>query len=104
MDTSKLGLDPGATTMAGKGVVSVMAAAAVVPGAPASNARPSIDVTRPSLVARNRAFRPTDTESPPRTVHRGELGYCRDPGARRCAGPDGGEFDATMVEESTKTG
>ena len=87
MDTSKLGLDPGATTMAGKGVVSVMAAAAVVTGAPASNARPRIDVTRPSLVARNRAFRPTNTEPPPRAIHQGKLGYCRDQGAQAIGGP-----------------
>ena len=39
-------------------------------GAPTSNASPSIDATRPSLAARDRAFRPdtTDTEPPPRTI------------------------------------
>ena len=90
IDTSKLGLDPGATTMAGKGVVSVMADAAVVTGAPASNARPRIDVTRPSLVARNRAFRPTNTEPPPRTISTASWGTAatgratiRGPGRRR---------------------
>ncbi len=53
-EMSKLGLAPGATAIAGNGVVRLMAAAAVVVGATASSASPTMDAISPRLIERDR--------------------------------------------------
>jgi len=60
-ERSKLGFEPGATAMAGNGVVSVIADAALAAGAPASIASPRIEVTSPTLAERDRTSETLDT-------------------------------------------
>src|SRR5436190_2609771 len=52
--TSKLGFAPGATAIAGNGVVIVNGDAAVAAGAADSNAHPSSDATSPKRAVRDR--------------------------------------------------
>src|SRR4051812_31068123 len=63
---SKLGVAPGATAIAGYGVVSVIASTAPIGLATASDASPSVHTTRASLARRDGTVRGVDTKSPPR--------------------------------------
>ena len=60
-EMSKLGAEPGATAIAGKGVLKVISPAADMPGAAASITSPTIDAMSAYLAVRDRTSETLDT-------------------------------------------